>query len=206
MDQPEVCGALGMAASRGVETTLVVDKNHVMTGATMKMPERLGELLALKVKVRLTAGSSGPSGIQHSKTLLCDDMLLVGSTNWTRASRSNHEVNLLVRLNDEGLHGYQRETQKILQHSRALLEGDCKVGQSVRDTRRARSAEPKRKLREDTFAKRHSIQIARRCEQKVRQAALEHRLAFGPEGRTSPIVADEGHDDYTSEPECVSRQ
>ena len=84
-----------------------------------------------------------------------------------------------------------------------MMEADCKVGQNVRDTRRARSAEPKQKLKEDSFAKRHSIQIARRCEQRVRQAALEHRLAFGPE---DVIEGDDGYGDYTREPECVSRK
>jgi len=126
-------------------------------------------------------------------------MLLVGSTNWTKASRSNHEINLLVRLNEEGLQRYAVQTQKVLQHSRGMLEADCKVGQAVRVNRRARSAEPKTKLKEESFAKRHSVMIAR----KAKQAALEHRLAFGPD--EPPAVGREdagGHvEDYTSEPD-----
>ena len=201
-DQEAVCDALRAAAQRGVPTMLIADKVHSLKGTTQKMPDRLNELLASGVKVRFTAGTSGQSGIQHSKTLLCDDVLLVGSTNWTKASRSNHEVGLLIRLNDEGLEKYTEQTAKILQTSRSMLEADCKVGQAVRSNRRARSAEPKR-LPQDGFAKRHSVMIAR----KTQQAELLHRLAMGPEESTAAAAAGAYNDeDYTSEPECASRK
>ena len=39
------------------------------------------------------------TGIQHAKTVLIDDMLIVGSCNWTVSSKANSEVAVLIRMN-----------------------------------------------------------------------------------------------------------
>ena len=42
------------------------------------------------------------TGIQHAKTVLVDDMLVVGSCNWTVSSKANSEVAVLIRMNSSG--------------------------------------------------------------------------------------------------------
>ena len=100
-DYEEVCQALVKAAARGVRVELYVDRNHTLTDATVMQPAQLSSLRKQGVVVYLTS-SAQRGGIQHSKTILCDDTLLVGSTNWTNSSRSNHELSLAVSLSPEG--------------------------------------------------------------------------------------------------------
>jgi len=102
-----VAEALAAAKERGVEVTIIVDRNHTLTGATNYMVERLSALKQANVPVWLSRGISGAGGIQHSKTLRADDFLIVGSTNWTNASRLNQEMSVLVQLNEEGLAAYE---------------------------------------------------------------------------------------------------
>ena len=42
------------------------------------------------------------TGIQHAKTLLADDFLIIGSCNWTVSSRANSELGALVQLTPKG--------------------------------------------------------------------------------------------------------
>ena len=42
------------------------------------------------------------NGLQHAKTVLVDDMLVVGSCNWTVSSKANSEVAVLIRMNSSG--------------------------------------------------------------------------------------------------------
>ena len=42
-------------------------------------------------------------GKQHSKTVLVDDWLLIGSCNWTTSSRSNLERDALIQLAGEDI-------------------------------------------------------------------------------------------------------
>ena len=42
------------------------------------------------------------TGIQHAKTLLADDFLIIGSCNWTTSSRANSELGALVHLTPRG--------------------------------------------------------------------------------------------------------
>ena len=92
--------ALGNAASRGVQVKVYVDRNHSLMGKAMNKPARLSELNETGVEVRLCRGAKGSSGIQHSKTTLqCDQILIVGSTNWTNSSQSNQEVSVAYAMN-----------------------------------------------------------------------------------------------------------
>ena len=42
------------------------------------------------------------TGIQHAKTVLADNMLIVGSCNWTVSSKANSEIAAMVRMNPSG--------------------------------------------------------------------------------------------------------
>ena len=76
-----------------------------MHGKTNDQMDCLKDLKSQGVEVFLSNGCTS-GGIQHSKTLLVDEMFaLIGSTNWINSSRSNHEMSVLVELN---LGGYQQ--------------------------------------------------------------------------------------------------
>jgi len=96
----EVVMALGLAGRRRLSVTVAVDKQHTFAGSTQAQPRRLQQLVDQGVIVYLVSGEFG--GIQHSKTLIADNMVILGSTNWTRATRQNTERSVLLELNDSG--------------------------------------------------------------------------------------------------------
>ena len=98
--------ALIRAAVRGLEVVAVFDTSHALKGATTFMVDRLSALRNSGVCVLLSHGVSGESGIQHSKTVLADELVLIGSCNWTSASKLNHEIDVLLSLNEVGLAAY----------------------------------------------------------------------------------------------------
>ena len=101
-DSDMITEALTEAKQRGVPIVeTFFDRNHSQFGTTGEMMERLATLHRGAVEVYLTKGA-GAGGIQHSKTLFVDGYLLIGSTNWTSNSRSNHEMNCVIRLSKEG--------------------------------------------------------------------------------------------------------
>ena len=85
----------------------------------------------------LSKGASGNSGIQHSKTLLCDEFLICGSTNWTGSSRENHEESMLVALNEAGIAAHDERLRYIKEHSQAFTEELEKAGRAHRSQRAA---------------------------------------------------------------------
>jgi len=105
---------LAAAQGRGIDVTVIVDRNHMLTGATNYMVERLSGLKSAGVPVWLSRGISGSTGIQHSKTLRADDLLIMGSTNWTNASRLNQEMSVLIKLNEDGLTAYEERVKTYL--------------------------------------------------------------------------------------------
>jgi phosphatidylserine/phosphatidylglycerophosphate/cardiolipin synthase-like enzyme len=137
-----ICEALKSAARRGVKVEVIADYGHTLTGTTVAMVERMKALLAAGVQVVLTKGASGNSGIQHSKTLLCDEHVIVGSCNWTTSSRSNQEMSLLVALNDAGMSSWQERLSYLKRHGRPMTEEDVVRGQSTRDQRKASHSVP----------------------------------------------------------------
>ena len=56
------------------------------------------------------------TGVLHAKCLLADDMLVVGSANWTTSSRGNMEVGALLRL-------YPSSTQSVMETLENRLVG-----------------------------------------------------------------------------------
>ena len=85
----------------------------------------------------LSRGVSGNSGIQHSKTVLSNEYLIVGSCNWTSASRENHEEDMLVALNEAGLVAHDERLMYIQEHSQAFNDEMEKAGRDHRSKRAA---------------------------------------------------------------------
>jgi len=140
LDLLVLCEALKAAALRGVPVEVYVDKNHSMTGTTVAMMDRLESLRKGGVEVFLTTGASG--GIQHSKTMIVDGTwLLLGSTNWTNSSRSNHELSVCLELTGEGRIAYRTWKGYLVATSRMLTNEDIKTSKLLRaDKGKARSA------------------------------------------------------------------
>ena len=132
--------ALVECAQRGLEATAFLDMGHALKGSTVWMIDRLSALKKGGVKVYLSHGTNGISGIQHSKTFLADEFLLVGSCNWTNASRQNHEECTLTALNEEGLAAHDKRLKYIQERSRVF---DDKMEKEGREHRRARSSSAK---------------------------------------------------------------
>ena len=124
--------ALIEAAQRGVDVVIVLDYSHTLTGSTMWMVDRLSQLKAGGVKLLLSAGVSGDSGIQHNKTVLCDEYVNIGSCNWASASRQNQETGVLIALNEVGLAAYDERLKYIEEHSRAFTDELEKEGREHR--------------------------------------------------------------------------
>ena len=87
-----------------------LDRRTTLGGAPKDQRQLAQQLQANRIEVVLQKGAAlGPeyqrvgrtvtgTGIQHAKCLLADNMLVVGSTNWTTSSRGNSEVGVLIRL------------------------------------------------------------------------------------------------------------
>jgi phosphatidylserine/phosphatidylglycerophosphate/cardiolipin synthase-like enzyme len=151
------------AAARGVDVTVIGDWNHTLTGSTAAMVSRFAALRDAGVCVLLTRGVSGTTGIQHSKTLLCDEHIIVGSCNWTNSSRLNQEMSVLLSLNTEGMASYEERVQYLRRHSTPFTEAEEAKG---RQHRGARSVPPETRdapSAEDRYrtAKKYSIARAR---------------------------------------------
>ena len=114
------------------------------------------------VKVLLSRGVSGSSGIQHSKTLLCDEHIIVGSCNWTNSSRLNQERSVLIALNEKGMQAYEESFKYLKANSSVFSEKEEEHGQAVRDRRASKSIPPSTTARDRySTAKRFSVARAR---------------------------------------------
>ena len=178
-----LCEALKAAAVRGVPVEVYVDKSHSMSGSTLAMMERLESLRSGGVEVYLTTGASG--GIQHSKTLLVDGTwLLVGSTNWTNSSRSNHELSVCLHLTGEGRNAVREWKKYLVATSQLLTVDGIKTAKLIRaDKGKARSASRARakSSEQDQYAtaKRWSIARNRSREKALRLAEAASTEASG---------------------------
>ena len=135
-DVAAVVEALSKAASRGVQVKVYVDRDHALRGTTMNMPARLSELVDAGVEVRLCRGAKGGSGIQHSKTLQCDQILIIGSTNWTNSSQSNQEVSVAYCMNAEGLRAHTKRIEEMRESSEVFSEAAAREAIENRAERR----------------------------------------------------------------------
>ena len=154
-DSMEVALSLGNAAKRGRKIIVYADRNHLIHGTTKFMVDRMKHLHDSGVTVRLVTGRSGQvpgcsgnfAGIQHSKTLLVGTHAIIGSTNWTNAARKNHEISVLVSLEEEGLHAFDQWHDTLSKMSHGLTDDDLKQGRAHRagdKGARTRSTDPQK--------------------------------------------------------------
>ena len=66
--------------------------------------------------------SIGGRGLLHAKSLLIDDFLLLGSTNWTTSSKANHELSALLELSQDGHAQYDRWLDVVEKSAEILSE------------------------------------------------------------------------------------
>ena len=101
----------------------------------------------------LSNGLEKSKGNQHSKTLMTDNVALIGSTNFTKRSTTNQEINVLVHLSAEGVASL-KERYKIIEDGAELMgPQDYSKAQKIRDDRIANRAE-------SPVGPRHTYQLA----------------------------------------------
>ena len=170
-DLADMVDALNAACQRGVKVKVLVDRSHALSGTTQNMPSRLAALMDGGVEVRLCRGCSNGTGIQHSKTLMIDMFLIVGSANWTNASQSNQEVSILFAMNADGIEAHTRRLEQILEVSEPFSDAQVKAACEVREQRKAGNAQnrsrslgrsPARESTEDRFRTMRKFSIANR--------------------------------------------
>ena len=116
----------------GCEVTVVADEGQSLGAVTRDMMQRLQKLHYDGVVVRLAKGkpcqpvyaeigrSVKPcAGKQHSKVLRVGPYLLVGSANWSQATKANCERGVLVRLTAAGIRAQEQEFQALIGESQA---------------------------------------------------------------------------------------
>ena len=115
-DRSDVTEQLLLAQACGAIVRVILDEKSI-NGATREMRPQAIRMLQSGVEVRSLCGKSCVEeyratgrnvashlrGIHHSKTLLVDEFLVVGSCNWTTSSRSNFETGTLLQLHKVGL-------------------------------------------------------------------------------------------------------
>ena len=170
-DLADMVDALNAACQRGVRVKVLVDRSHALSGTTQNMPNRLAALMDGGVEVRLCRGCSNGTGIQHSKTLMIDMFLFVGSANWTNASQSNQEVSILFAMNAAGMDAHARRLEQIREASEPFSDAQMKAACDVRAQRKAGNAQnrsksvgrsPSRESTEDRFRTMRKFSIANR--------------------------------------------
>ena len=163
-DHPKIVHALVSAVRRGVAgVTVYVDRDHTLSGTTVGMIDALNVLQKGGVSVFTTTAPTS-HGCQHSKTLLCDQALLLGSANWTRSSSRNLELNALVWMNGAGLVQYTHALVEHMRlHGRMFTAEDSAQGTiSRRAHARGRSVEARSSNAAPGFAISHDIRAQRR--------------------------------------------
>ena len=158
-DLATVTRALIKAAGRQIPTCLIVDRGHALAGGTRAMVDRMEELREGGVTVLLSYGQNGSSGIQHSKTVAVDEFLLIGSCNWTSSSRTNNEMNVLIKLGEKGSKAHE-ERLSTLQRFAAPFTAEFATAGNKRRESRHRSVPPA-DCSSSSFAKRFSLARAR---------------------------------------------
>jgi phosphatidylserine/phosphatidylglycerophosphate/cardiolipin synthase-like enzyme len=112
--------ALIAACARGVQTSVQVDRAHTFAGVTKQMLHQMQRLSDAGVRVVLINGQYG--GIQHSKVLRSDSLVIVGSTNWTGASAKNSECSCLIELDPAGVVAFEEWTTETMAKSIEFAE------------------------------------------------------------------------------------
>ena len=123
-DLPEFQEALIGAANRRVAVKVGLDHRTTLSSRPRDQQQFAQQLQANRIAVILLKG--GPlapeykkvgrtvvgTGIQHAKTVLVDNMLVVGSCNWTVSSKANSEIAVLIRMNPSG----ERSMREVMEY------------------------------------------------------------------------------------------
>ena len=121
---------------------IYVDEGQALTGVTKRMAGILSELFTSGAEVRLVTQMSH----QHSKTLRVDGVFqIVGSCNWTFASRKNFECGVLLKLGEAGRQQFNEFYATLRMGSRKFDDRDARAAATYRSDRaRSASATPQR--------------------------------------------------------------
>ena len=118
IDRQSIIQACRDAACLGAKVRMLVDRKNAICGSVRDQPKLRGELAsrATKVQVRVLEGGSlqkeyqavgrryttDYKGSMRCKFVRVDQELLLGSCNWTTASRANFEARVKITLRDDG--------------------------------------------------------------------------------------------------------
>ena len=164
-DLVSITESLKAASHRFLMVKVYVDRSHALRGTTLKMLERLEELRQHGVYVFLVRGT-GSGGIQHSKTVSSDGLLLLGSANWTESSRTNHELGVVLELEGEGRNALRQKMQVMHAYSDPLTPELYFQARQARDEKEKEKKQRSQSVDVGQTARRFSI-ARRRAQEKV---------------------------------------
>ena len=134
-DLDDVTKALIKCRESGHSVTVFIDHKNTLANTARDQLQRLLELRANGICVKVVKGylmkeayeadgiqSVGGRGLLHAKALVIDDFLMLGSANWTRSSRANHEMNVLLELSSGGIAQLDRWLGTMGDHSEVMSD------------------------------------------------------------------------------------
>lgn len=137
------------ARQRGVQVHVGCDRRFSLNGRCRDQEQSLRRLEAEGCHVRLLDGGpsagfyrevgrgQGGRGIAHAKLVFADSMVVLGSCNYTTASRANLESGVLIELNAWGRSELDAVVSGRMERGVALLP-------ALRDREASRSMTPRR--------------------------------------------------------------
>jgi phosphatidylserine/phosphatidylglycerophosphate/cardiolipin synthase-like enzyme len=109
LDRDDLVSALVASRGLGAEVRVGLDQKQTLEGKTRDQPTSVLRLMAEGIPVRKVSGVNATaayaavgrqvgmfSGALHAKGLRVDDYVILGSGNWTTASRANLELGCLI--------------------------------------------------------------------------------------------------------------
>jgi len=154
-DRRDMAKELLAAASLGAEVRVLVDQQMTMTGRTTDQLRMVSELAlpVSRVKVRKLVGRSLADeyrkvgrnytrdylGQLHAKYLRVDDEALVGSCNWTTASRGNYEMVVKLNLNEDGRKTFKEFFEELWDRGTEFTSVDVDHAEIARRDRERRA-------------------------------------------------------------------
>ena len=146
-DRRDVAEQLVAASDRGCSVWVGVDRRSALSG-TPKEGLQVAQFLEQNgVDVKCIDGVNMHSeylavnragsglGIHHCKVLLADRNLLFGSTNWTTATRANHEFSGVIALNAAACTSIREMLRARLEEGTDLSKAQRYRSKSVSTTR-----------------------------------------------------------------------
>ena len=85
------------------------------------------------------------TGILHEKAMLIGPFLICGSTNWTTSSRSNHELSVLVWLDEDARDEYRNRFHNLVSMGTPLTDKIIADADATREEKRQKKLKEKRR-------------------------------------------------------------